>query len=273
MWAEPGVLGTSGYPPPKKAAGDKVGLEEEVPLAVISPQQAPSSAASTAMEGICFEVKPTRDEALVPHCVQKPPSKRRSLPSIAPPTVVSSRLDKGRRSYPRARKETKEVPAEKEEEQEMRYRLALVGSLPVHPLTTMAMLPWVVAQIVRPGPGEREWGRGGPHVDGHQNPPKRNQSVFLTVSASRVQCVSAWAEGSAWDPLSHTVLFECLPHRVTKLIYNSQEPSSFGCLIRDSQHCACYVFQCHDSTRALDALVFTLIFPLDRELDLISGQS
>ncbi|XP_056441761.1 TBC1 domain family member 1 isoform X3 [Gadus chalcogrammus] len=201
------------------------------------------------MEGICFEVKPTRDEALVPHCVQKPPSKRRSLPSIAPPTVVTSRLDKGRRSYPRARGETKEVLAEKEEEQEMRYRLALVGSLPVHPLTTMAMLPWVVAQIVRPGPGEREWGRGGPHVGGHQNPPKRNQSVFLTVSASRVQCVSAWAEGAAWDPLSHTVLFECLPHRVTKLIYNSQEPSSFGCLIRDGQHCACYVFQCHDSTR------------------------
>uniref|UniRef100_A0A8C5CX16 TBC1 domain family member 1 n=1 Tax=Gadus morhua TaxID=8049 RepID=A0A8C5CX16_GADMO len=148
-----------------------------------------------------------------------------------------------------ARGETKEVPAEKEEEQEMRYRLALVGSLPVHPLTTMAMLPWVVAQIVRPGPGEREWGRGGPHVGGHQNPPKRNQSVFLTVSASRVQCLSAWAEGAAWDPLSHTVLFECLPHRVTKLIYNSQEPSSFGCLIRDGQHCACYVFQCQDSTR------------------------
>uniref|UniRef100_A0A8C4YTA5 TBC1 domain family member 1 n=1 Tax=Gadus morhua TaxID=8049 RepID=A0A8C4YTA5_GADMO len=152
-------------------------------------------------------------------------------------------------SASRARGETKEVPAEKEEEQEMRYRLALVGSLPVHPLTTMAMLPWVVAQIVRPGPGEREWGRGGPHVGGHQNPPKRNQSVFLTVSASRVQCLSAWAEGAAWDPLSHTVLFECLPHRVTKLIYNSQEPSSFGCLIRDGQHCACYVFQCQDSTR------------------------
>ncbi|CAL8333210.1 unnamed protein product [Lota lota] len=198
------------------------------------------------MEGICFEVKPTRDEALVPHSAKKPPSKRASFPSVSPPAAVASRLNIGLRTYRRAGMKTEEVP---EEVQEVHYRLTLVGSLPVHPLTTMAMLPWVVAQIVRPGPGPGERGRRGPHQGGHQQLPKRNQSVFLSVSASRVQCVSAWAEGAAWDPLSHTVLFECLPHRVTKLIHNSQEPSSFGCLIRDTQHCACHVFQCHDSTR------------------------
>uniref|UniRef100_A0A667XNS4 TBC1 domain family member 1 n=1 Tax=Myripristis murdjan TaxID=586833 RepID=A0A667XNS4_9TELE len=100
-----------------------------------------------------------------------------------------------------------------EEEEEIRYRLTLIGSLPVHHLTTMAMLPWVVAEIGRSQPGERELG------------------------------------GVAWDPLSHTVLFECRPHRVTKLIHNSQEPSSFGCLVRDTHHCACYVFQCRDCTK------------------------
>uniref|UniRef100_A0A667XTU6 TBC1 domain family member 1 n=1 Tax=Myripristis murdjan TaxID=586833 RepID=A0A667XTU6_9TELE len=119
-----------------------------------------------------------------------------------------------------------------EEEEEIRYRLTLIGSLPVHHLTTMAMLPWVVAEIGRSQPGERELG-----------------PVSLCVSASRVQCVCIGAEGVAWDPLSHTVLFECRPHRVTKLIHNSQEPSSFGCLVRDTHHCACYVFQCRDCTK------------------------
>ncbi|KAJ3615322.1 hypothetical protein NHX12_018890, partial [Muraenolepis orangiensis] len=130
-----------------------------------------------------------------------------------------------------------ESTADEAEEQEVvHYRLTLVGSLPVHPLTTMAMLPWVVAEVAD---------------DGQRGLPKRSQCVFLSVSASRVQCVSAWAEGAAWDPLSHTVLFECRPHRVTKLIHNSQEPSSFGCLVRDTKHSACYVFQCHDSNKEL----------------------
>uniref|UniRef100_A0A667XEA7 TBC1 domain family member 1 n=1 Tax=Myripristis murdjan TaxID=586833 RepID=A0A667XEA7_9TELE len=123
---------------------------------------------------------------------------------------------------------------------EIRYRLTLIGSLPVHHLTTMAMLPWVVAEIGRSQPGERELGL---------DVPARNQPVSLCVSASRVQCVCIGAEGVAWDPLSHTVLFECRPHRVTKLIHNSQEPSSFGCLVRDTHHCACYVFQCRDCTK------------------------
>uniref|UniRef100_A0A667XMS2 TBC1 domain family member 1 n=1 Tax=Myripristis murdjan TaxID=586833 RepID=A0A667XMS2_9TELE len=139
-----------------------------------------------------------------------------------------------------------------EEEEEIRYRLTLIGSLPVHHLTTMAMLPWVVAEIGRSQPGERELGAGsrsGGSGGKQLDVPARNQPVSLCVSASRVQCVCIGAEGVAWDPLSHTVLFECRPHRVTKLIHNSQEPSSFGCLVRDTHHCACYVFQCRDCTK------------------------
>uniref|UniRef100_A0A667XJL4 TBC1 domain family member 1 n=1 Tax=Myripristis murdjan TaxID=586833 RepID=A0A667XJL4_9TELE len=140
----------------------------------------------------------------------------------------------------------------KHKEEEIRYRLTLIGSLPVHHLTTMAMLPWVVAEIGRSQPGERELGAGsrsGGSGGKQLDVPARNQPVSLCVSASRVQCVCIGAEGVAWDPLSHTVLFECRPHRVTKLIHNSQEPSSFGCLVRDTHHCACYVFQCRDCTK------------------------
>uniref|UniRef100_A0A671TL02 TBC1 domain family member 1 n=1 Tax=Sparus aurata TaxID=8175 RepID=A0A671TL02_SPAAU len=117
----------------------------------------------------------------------------------------------------------------------VRYKLTLIGSLPVHHLTTMAMLPWVVAEI----------SRGGGQLD----PSTRNQTVFLCASASWVRCVSVLGEGVVWDPLTHTLLFECRPHQVTKLIHNSQEPSSFGCLVRDAPNCACYVFQCQDSTK------------------------
>ncbi|XP_077427350.1 TBC1 domain family member 1 isoform X2 [Vanacampus margaritifer] len=115
------------------------------------------------------------------------------------------------------------------EVEEVQYKLTLIGSLPVHRMTTMAMLPWVVADISRsqePGP-----------------------SVSLCVSPSWVRCVCVRADGLLWDPLTHTVLFECRPHQVTKLIHNSQEPSSFGCLLRDAPRCACYVFKCQDSTK------------------------
>ncbi|XP_071779317.2 TBC1 domain family member 1 isoform X1 [Centroberyx gerrardi] len=199
------------------------------------------------MEGLYFEVKPKRDEALRPRpgSFEKPlpklTSNRRSCPSLSPATSPKPRPDKA------------DTPAggdmeEEEEEEEVRYRLTLIGSLPVHHLTTMAMLPWVVAEIGRPRPGEREPGAGG-RSGGPSEPTARNQPVFLSVSASRVQCVCVFSEGLSWDPLSHVVLFECRPHRVTKLIHNSQEPSSFGCLVRETQHCACYVFQCQDSTK------------------------
>uniref|UniRef100_A0A674C167 Uncharacterized protein n=1 Tax=Salmo trutta TaxID=8032 RepID=A0A674C167_SALTR len=128
------------------------------------------------------------------------------------------------------------------EEEEVQYRLTLVGCLPVHPLTTMAMLPWVVAEIGRPRPGERE---------------KPVGTVCLCVSASWVRCV--WTEEverdrRPWDPLTHTraVLFECRPHSVIKLLHNSREPCSFGCLVRDARLCYCYVFQCQDSTCCSD---------------------
>uniref|UniRef100_A0AAZ3R7B3 TBC1 domain family member 4 n=1 Tax=Oncorhynchus tshawytscha TaxID=74940 RepID=A0AAZ3R7B3_ONCTS len=125
-----------------------------------------------------------------------------------------------------------------EEEEEVQYRLTLVGCLPVHHLTTMAMLPWVVAEIGRPRVSSR-----------------RHQAVCLCVSASWVRCV--WTEEEVardrrpWDPLTHThtVLFECRPHRVTKLLHDSREPCSFGCLVRDTHLCYCYVFQCQDCTK------------------------
>lgn len=129
------------------------------------------------------------------------------------------------------------------EEEEVQYRLQLMGSLPVHHLTTMAMLPWVVAEITRTKQGKfpgakREASRG----DGYQ-------SVLLCVSASWVRCVSVTVEGVEWDPLRHTVMFECRPHQVTKLLHNSQEPNSFGFLVKGTLNCACFVFQCNERTK------------------------
>uniref|UniRef100_A0A3P8TUQ8 TBC1 domain family member 1 n=1 Tax=Amphiprion percula TaxID=161767 RepID=A0A3P8TUQ8_AMPPE len=122
---------------------------------------------------------------------------------------------------------------EEEGEEEVRYKLTMIGSLPVHHLTTMAMLPWVVAEISR----------------SREKEPAAGLRICLCVSASYVRCVSVLGEGLVWDPLTHAVLFECRPHQVTKLIHNSQEPSSFACLVRDAPNCACYVFQCQDSTK------------------------
>ncbi|XP_077461019.1 TBC1 domain family member 1 isoform X3 [Stigmatopora argus] len=113
--------------------------------------------------------------------------------------------------------------------EEVQYELTLIGSIAVHRMTTMAMLPWVVAEVIR-----------------SQEP---STTVSLYVSPSWVRCVCVRAGGQLWDPLSHTVLFECQPHQVSKLIHNSQEPSSFGCLLRDAPCCACYVFKCQDSTK------------------------
>ncbi|KAM4603374.1 TBC1 domain family member 1 [Polymixia lowei] len=205
------------------------------------------------MEGLYFEVKPRRDEEASQKPLLKLTSNRRSCPSLSPSTSVTPCPKKltpaGRRTIPSTGGEMEE---EEEEEEEVRYQLTLIGSLPVHHLTTMAMLPWVVAEISRSRPREKEQGSGsrlGGPGDGPLDLPKQTQPVFLSVSASRVQCVSVWAEGLTWDPLSHMVLFECRPHRVTKLIHNSLEPNSFGCLVRDTHYCACYVFQCQDSTK------------------------
>ncbi|KAM6972614.1 TBC1 domain family member 1 [Aplochiton taeniatus] len=212
-------------------------------------------------EGLFFEVKP-RNEAPSLGSTKEPrpssTSSHRSHQCFTPSPLAQPRLKVthfGVRTAPSTGAVMEEAGVEEEEEEEVQYRLTLVGSLPVHPLTTMAMLPWVVAEIRRPRPGERERGAGArPGGPGalrrfDNGAPARNQAVCLRVSASRVQCACRPADGATWDPLTHTVLFESRPHRVTKLIHNSQEPSSFGCLVRETQHSACYVFQCQDSTK------------------------
>uniref|UniRef100_A0A8C6L7C0 TBC1 domain family member 1 n=1 Tax=Nothobranchius furzeri TaxID=105023 RepID=A0A8C6L7C0_NOTFU len=122
------------------------------------------------------------------------------------------------------------------DEGEIRYRLMMIGFQPVSHLTTMSMLPWVVAEICRCV--KKDQSPGGVQMD----PLSCNKTVLLYVSMSSVRCVSTMGEQSLWDPLTHNVLFECRPHQVTKLIHNSQEPSIFACLVRDPLGSACYVF-------------------------------
>ncbi|KAI5087713.1 TBC1 domain family member 1 isoform X1, partial [Silurus meridionalis] len=133
---------------------------------------------------------------------------------------------------------------EDEKEVEIQYRLTLVGSLAIHPQTTMTMLPWVVAEIRRPRLKERSFST---KISGPQALEMRDCPVVLRISCSWVRCVMGVAcAGDPWDPLRHTVLFQQRPHRVAKLIHNSREPSYFGCLIREETSATCYVFRCHD---------------------------
>ncbi|XP_061685237.1 TBC1 domain family member 1 isoform X2 [Syngnathoides biaculeatus] len=155
-----------------------------------------------AMEGLYFEAKPTS------HASRGARVPSETAPSLPPETTGGDLTG---------------------EAEEVRYELTLVGSLPVHPATTTAMLPWVVAEIGR----SREPG----------------SAACLRVTPSWVRCVCAEARGLPWDPLTHTVLFECRAHRVAKLIHDSQDPASFGCLLRDASHCACYVFKCRESAK------------------------
>ncbi|KAM9450209.1 TBC1 domain family member 1 isoform 2-T2 [Clarias gariepinus] len=166
------------------------------------------------MEGICFEVKPQGN----------------ITPSSQPHPEGSRGKDE-----------------EEEEEEEIRYRLTLAGSLAVHPQTTMAMLPWVVAEIRKPRLKERSFSTT---MSGPQSLEVRDCPVVLRISCSWVRCVLAIAgAGDTWDPLRHTVLFQQRPHRVTKLIHNSREPSYFACLVRDEVRATCYVFHCHDKLK------------------------
>uniref|UniRef100_A0A7N6BYK9 TBC1 domain family member 1 n=1 Tax=Anabas testudineus TaxID=64144 RepID=A0A7N6BYK9_ANATE len=205
------------------------------------------------MEGLYFEVKPGRDEPRRPRSSEKPcsnlTSNHRSCPSFS---YLASSTQCPQKATSWKRTATWEGNKEEEgEEEEVRYMLTLVGSLPVHHLTTMVMLPWVVAEIRRSRPAGKEPVAGmqrGTHRGGRVDPSTSNQTVFLYVTASWVRCVSFVGQGIVWDPLTHAVLFECRPHQVTKLIHNSQEPSSFACLVRDDPSCACYVFQCQDNS-------------------------
>ncbi|KAA8594850.1 hypothetical protein FQN60_011985 [Etheostoma spectabile] len=205
-----------------------------------------------AMEGLYFEVKPRRDGPSRPGSAEKPlPNitlNHRSRPCSSLSHITSSTLCPQKPYSARERNTTLGGKIKEEGEEEIRYKLILIGSLPVHHLTTMAMLPWVVVEISKSRPAEKNLG-AGLWSGGQLDPSTCNQTVFLCVSALLVRCVSVLGEGVVWDPLTHTVLFECRPHQVTKLIHNSQEPSSFGCLVRDTKNCACYVFQCQDSTK------------------------
>lgn len=126
-------------------------------------------------------------------------------------------------------------------DKEVQYRLQLVGSLPVHPLTTMPMLPWIVAEIRRPRDHEKSGGGAKAGVCA-----LRDQPVCLRISGSAVRCCLDAAPQRVWDPLQHAVLFEYRPHHIHKLIHNSQEPSYFGCLAREQSRSTCHVLRCED---------------------------
>ncbi|KAF4118894.1 TBC1 domain family member 1 isoform X2 [Onychostoma macrolepis] len=171
------------------------------------------------MEGICFEVKPRND-----------PIKAHPLCALTQTLPGSG----GKRK-------------KEEGEEEIQYRLTLVGSLAIHPQTTMAMLPWVVAEIRRPRLGEKNRNL---EFNGAHSPEVRDQPVVLQISANSVCCILDTAgPGKPWDPLQHMVLFDHRPHHINKLIHNSQEPSYFGCLLREEKKAACYVFCCQDQMK------------------------
>ncbi|XP_032419620.1 TBC1 domain family member 1 isoform X1 [Xiphophorus hellerii] len=194
------------------------------------------------MDGLYFDVKPK---------VQRPRSSEKTRHNLTPnhhscPSL--SRLNSAAQSPQKCAGAWERVAPWRGQmdEEEIRYQLTMIGFRVVHYLTTMAMLPWVVAEICRSS--KKDPGAGPRHAAGG-SPSCSNKTVFLCVSASWVRCVSVLAERRLWDPLTHTVLFECRPHQVTKLIHNSQEPSIFACLVKDSLKCACYVFQGLDSTK------------------------
>ncbi|XP_032080531.1 TBC1 domain family member 1 isoform X1 [Thamnophis elegans] len=119
------------------------------------------------------------------------------------------------------------------------FRLQLIGSLPVHSLTTMPMLPWIVAQIrqlsIQPLKEDPDGSR-----------------IRIYVSPARIRCEGDAGENQHWDPLICSSHFECRPQDVHKLIHNSQDPSYFACLIRDGpphQPSICYVFKAEDQTK------------------------
>ncbi|XP_075400560.1 TBC1 domain family member 1 isoform X5 [Tenrec ecaudatus] len=117
------------------------------------------------------------------------------------------------------------------------FGLQLVGSLPVHSLTTMPMLPWVVAEVRRLSTSRKE--------------PVSKQ-VRLFVSPSGLRCEAEPGKSQPWDPLLCCSVFECQPQQVHKLIHNSYDPSYFACLIKEdaaSQQSVCYVFKADDQTK------------------------
>uniref|UniRef100_A0A8C2USJ9 TBC1 domain family member 1 n=1 Tax=Chinchilla lanigera TaxID=34839 RepID=A0A8C2USJ9_CHILA len=118
------------------------------------------------------------------------------------------------------------------------FGLLLVGSLPVHSLTTMPMLPWVVAEVRR--------------LSGQSSRKEPVRQVRLWVSPSGLRCEPDPGRSQQWDPLICSSIFECKPQRVHKLIHNSHDPSYFACLIKEDaahQQSICYVFKADDQTK------------------------
>lgn len=118
------------------------------------------------------------------------------------------------------------------------FSLQLVGSLPVHSLTTMPVLPWIMAEIRRLS------------TLSSKGEPLASQ-VRLYVSPTRLRCEADTGKIQQWDPLIYSSLFEYRPQDVHKLIHNSHDPSYFACLIKVgvvNQQSICYVFKADDQT-------------------------
>ncbi|XP_072423556.1 TBC1 domain family member 1 isoform X3 [Chiloscyllium punctatum] len=108
-----------------------------------------------------------------------------------------------------------------------RFSLQLVGSLPVHQLTTMPMLPWVVAEV------RRRSARGA-----------GSRRVRLQVSQGWLRCVAA----SGGSPV-----FQQRAQHIHKLLHSSSEPNYFAYVTRsqagpEPQHSLCFVFRASDHT-------------------------
>ncbi|XP_027744320.1 TBC1 domain family member 1 isoform X4 [Empidonax traillii] len=119
------------------------------------------------------------------------------------------------------------------------FSLQLVGSLPVHSLTTMSMLPWIVAEIRMLS------------TKSSKEEPGVSQ-IRLHISPVSLRCEPDTGEIQQWDPLICSSLFEYKPQLVHKLIHNSHDPSYFACLIKDEaakQQSICYVFKADDQTK------------------------
>lgn len=119
------------------------------------------------------------------------------------------------------------------------FSLQLVGSLPVHSLTTMSMLPWIVAEIRLLS------------EKSSKEEPSISQ-IRLCVSPASLRCEPDTGKTQQWDPLICSSLFEYKPQQVHKLIHNSHDPSYFACLIKDeaaNQQSICYVFKADDQTK------------------------
>ncbi|KAF1617205.1 TBC1 domain family member 1, partial [Eudyptes chrysolophus] len=119
------------------------------------------------------------------------------------------------------------------------FSLQLVGSLPVHSLTTMSMLPWIVAEIRLLS------------TQSSKEEPSISQ-IRLCVSPASLRCEPDTGKIRQWDPLICSSLFDYKPQHVHKLIHNSHDPSYFACLIKDAaanQRSICYVFKADDQTK------------------------